>query len=406
MIGTTHLRHMLEICLILMDRGYNVTLIAPGNYTAQSVSYRSIPQIIFENKHLGLLNKSSEFNKAYFDDDHGKVYSVCRKAAVQSYVSFYNIYKQIAEEINVDLFFCDYLMNYPCFDLAWKLGKPAVESSSDHNFLPNPPYISDPIYDCHVNMENESFYNRFKCAIIVPLKDAWSVRDYIKNINAQRALVGVDPHWDIRGRVSTILKLSNNFFGFDIPRADTPLHQEIGPVLPDIFPGLTPDLDSFLATHPRTLYFALGTNVFIPPQSVINLLKSFLELIKQDIIDGVIWSTLRTDVSESFQLANSSSQISNILNNEYPHIHYEGIEDENGRFKINNENLLRDWITPDSRMGFIRGNYLDVYAVAILLFLALSGGFGYALWKIARYSYIKFRSRYKNYSKDLKHKRE
>ncbi|CAG8852390.1 18108_t:CDS:1, partial [Gigaspora margarita] len=72
----------------------------PGNYTAQSVSYRSIPQIIFENKPLGLLNKSSEFNKAYFDDDHGKVYSVCRKAAVQSYVSFYNIYKQIAEEIN------------------------------------------------------------------------------------------------------------------------------------------------------------------------------------------------------------------------------------------------------------------------------------------------------------------
>ncbi|RIB23943.1 Glycosyltransferase Family 1 protein [Gigaspora rosea] len=133
-----------------------VTLISPGNYTAQSISYRSIPQIIFENKLLDLHNKSSEFNKAYLEDDHGK-----------------------------------------------------------------------------------------------------------------------------------------------IPRADTPLHQEIGPVLPDIFPGLTPDLDSFLATHPRTLYFALGTNVFIPPQSVITLLQSFLELLKQDIIDGVIWSTLRTDVSES-----------------------------------------------------------------------------------------------------------
>ncbi|CAG8849319.1 9223_t:CDS:2, partial [Gigaspora margarita] len=184
-----------------------VTLIAPGNYTVQSISYRSIPQIIFENKHLGLYNKSSEFNKAYFDDDLGKVYSVSRKVAVQSYVSFYNIYKQIAEEINVDLFFCDYFINYPCFDIAWKLGKPAVEGSSDHIFYP--------IYDCHVNMENESFYNRFKCAIIVPLKNAWSARDCIKNINAQRALVGVDPHWDIRGRVSNILKLSNNFFGFD-----------------------------------------------------------------------------------------------------------------------------------------------------------------------------------------------
>ncbi|RIB01670.1 hypothetical protein C2G38_2256049 [Gigaspora rosea] len=32
---------------------------------------------------------------------------------------------------------------------------------------------------------------------------------------------------------------------------------------------------------------------------------------------------------------------------------------------------------------------LDVYAVAITLFLVLSGGFSYILWKIARYSYIK-----------------
>ncbi|RIB23942.1 Glycosyltransferase Family 1 protein [Gigaspora rosea] len=87
-------------------------------------------------------------------------------------------------------------------------------------------------------------------------------------------------------------------------------------------------------------------------------------------------------------------------------VKYEGVEDENGRFTINNENLLRDWITPDSRMGFIRGNYLDVYAIAILLFLALSGSFGYALWKIARYSYNKFRSRNKNYRKDLKQKGE
>ncbi|CAG8853638.1 32320_t:CDS:2, partial [Gigaspora margarita] len=273
-----------------------------------------------------------------------------------------------------------------------------------------------------------------------------------------------------------------------IPRADTPLHQEIGPVLPDIFPGLAPDLDSFLTTHPRTLYFALGTNVFIPPQSVINLLKSFLELIKQDIIDGVIWSTLRTDVSESFQLANSSSQISNILNNEYPHIHvckfspqFAILSHENTKlflshggaaschesiytatpmlilpimgdqprnaekveltgmalrisktnlkiddivlkvkrllneesFKKNAERMqflakinskrkdraadLIEIVMNTVKMGFIRGNYLDVYAVAILLFLALSGGFGYALWKIARYSYIKFRSRNKNY---------
>ncbi|CAG8470021.1 22388_t:CDS:2 [Cetraspora pellucida] len=502
-----------------------VTLIAPGNYTAKSNSYRSIPQIIFENEPLGLDNKSSEINKAFLDDDYTRLSSVVKKVAILSYVSFYNIYKQVAEEINVDLFFCDYVMNYPCFDLAWKLGKPVVGSSTDHSYLPHPPYLSDPIYGCHVNMENESFYNRFKCAIIIPLKHAWSARDTIKGINAQRALVDIDPFWDIRGRISSLLMLSNNFFGFEIPRADTPLHQEIGPVLPDTFPGLTPALDSFLAAHPRTLYFALGTLAIMPPQSVISLLTSFLELIEQDVIDGVIWSTVKTNISDSFQLANSNSLLFNILNNIHPHFHickyspqfailshentklflshggaaschesmytatpmlvlpmmsdqfrnaeklelagialkisktnlnvddiilkvkrllfdqsfkknaerlqflakvnskrkyraadlieivlntvkYEGIEDDNGKFKINNENLLRDWITPDSRMGFIRGTYLDVYAVAIILFLTLSGGFVYALWKITIYFYIKYRGENGNSQRHLKHKEE
>ncbi|CAG8734759.1 16039_t:CDS:2 [Cetraspora pellucida] len=480
------------------------------NYTAQSIYYRSIPQVIFENDYIGLDSKSSEVNKAFLEDGYEKLLAKVRKISVQSYVPFYNIYTKVAEEINADLFFCDILMNYPCFDLAWKLGKPAVGIDCGFSLIKPPPsYMSDPIHGCHANMENESFYNRFRCEILVPLKLTWKVRSTIKGLNAQRAIVDVEPHDNMFGRTSNTLMLSNSFYGFEIPHANSPLYQEIGPVLPDTFPSLTPTLESFLTNHPRTIYFALGTIVFISPQNVITLLKSFLELINQDVIDGVIWSTVRTDTSDSLQLANSSAQISSILNNNHPHIHvskyspqyailshentrvflshggassshesmytatpmlvlpimgdqpsnaeklelagmalriskwdlnvndivskvkrllneesfkknaerlqflakvnskrkyraadlieivlntvkYEGVEDENGRFKINNENLLRDWITPDLRMGFIRGKYLDVYAVAIILFLVLCGVFGYALWKIARYTYIRF----------------
>ncbi|CAG8775898.1 5876_t:CDS:2, partial [Cetraspora pellucida] len=52
LIGTTHLPPILEILKILMDRGYTATLISPGNYTAQSIHYRSIPQVIFENEYF------------------------------------------------------------------------------------------------------------------------------------------------------------------------------------------------------------------------------------------------------------------------------------------------------------------------------------------------------------------
>ncbi|KAF0397561.1 UDP-Glycosyltransferase/glycogen phosphorylase [Gigaspora margarita] len=139
------------------------------------------------------------------------------KIAANSYVSFYNIYKQKTEEINADLFFCDYLLNHPCFDLAWKLGKPADGISSDLSAIP----------------------------------------------------------------ISLSL----------IPSANSPLHQKIGPVMPDTFPSLTPVLESFLVDHPRTIYFALGTNV------------------------------VTIDTSDSLELANSSVPLAAILNNEHPHVH-------------------------------------------------------------------------------------
>ncbi|CAG8840548.1 33002_t:CDS:1, partial [Racocetra persica] len=72
---------------------------------------------------------------------------------------------------------------------------------------------------------------------------------------------------------------------------------------------------------------------------------------------------------------------------------------------IDNENLLSDWITPDTRMGFIRGNYLDVYGVAFVLCLVLCGGFAYALLTIVRFFYLRFRSRNVNSQTSLKPKR-
>ncbi|CAG8601954.1 31492_t:CDS:2 [Gigaspora margarita] len=207
------------------------------NYTAQSIHYPSIPQIIFENELIihQSNTKPSDINKALVD--HDQFLSFIRKMVIQSYIPFYNIYKQVDEENKVDLFFCDYMpvINHPCFDLAWKLGKPAVGISTDTYTISNAPYKSNPMFGCRANMENESFYDRFKCTIILPLKLYWKSLDFIRDINAERANVGIDSHWDLRGRISS---------------SDSPLHQEIGPVLPDTFPGLTSVLDSFLADHP------------------------------------------------------------------------------------------------------------------------------------------------------------
>ncbi|RIB18111.1 Glycosyltransferase Family 1 protein [Gigaspora rosea] len=266
--GLSHLNPKLEICKILVDRGYNVTLLAPGNFTAKSILYRSIPQIIIDNYVKEMKN----------------------------------------------LFFNEYDIK------NWANGM-----RNDYFTLP-PPIRSDPMMGrgCHVSMENESFYNRFICAVVQPLRIIWTFKDNLNKINAQRPEVGVSKYHDFRGRTDTLFLL-DNFFGFEVPTAWPPLHQEIGPILPDTFPNLSFDLNLFLSTHPRTMYIALGSYIFTTPENYVTILQSALELINQNILDGVIWATVRFNRSElptTFNLSNGNIiPTSNLINNLHPHIY-------------------------------------------------------------------------------------
>ncbi|CAG8851283.1 40722_t:CDS:1, partial [Gigaspora margarita] len=60
---------------------------------------------------------------------------------------------------------------------------------------------------------------------------------------------------------------------------------------------------------------------------------------------------------------------------------YDGIRNENGELEVNIETLLRSWITPESRMGFFRGNYLDVFGAAVIIAIVLISSFGYGFYK-------------------------
>ncbi|CAG8727124.1 11027_t:CDS:2, partial [Gigaspora margarita] len=466
-VGGDHLNPMLEISKILKDRGYNVTLVAPGNFTAKSTLYHSIPQIIIgepPNPHDSL------FKKLIFDKFTFKNLDGILNFAVKQYNKNFNVYLQAYKEIKADLFFCDYLGNWACFDLAWKLNKPIV-----------------------------GFVNT-------------------------RAEIGVSKNGDIKERLANTLILVDSFIGFEVSFAWPPLLQETGPILPDIFPNLTSDLKLFLSTHSRVMYISLGTSVYLTPENSAILLKSALELINQNILDGIIWATVRFNESElPSTLALSTGDViptSNLLNNLYPHIYItkfapqfailshentkvylgqggvgsshesmytatpmlvlpiahdqlanaekleltgmalklskfdlkvddikskverlmneksfkmnanrmqvlakfnskrkyrgadliemmlnlakcEGVMNENNELEVDNRALLRHWITPDSRMGFIRGKYLDVFGAAVIISIALVSCLGYVFYKTIKFVYKKWLPGDKNMRKSL-----
>ncbi|CAG8477950.1 17758_t:CDS:2, partial [Racocetra persica] len=212
-----------------------------------------------------------------------------------------------------------------CYDAAWKLKKPSIGISSWLTPRLYSPYKSDPMFGCHANMEHESFIERFRCAIITPLRIIYKSRDYMIELNEIRSTVGVAPTSNSIERIKDTLFFADTFFGFETPSHLPPLVQEIGPVMQDEYESITPILSSFLTKHKRTILVAFGTHVYITPENIGILLQSFIEAIDRKVIDGIIWALVQIshdDIPSTISLSDGSTiSTDEILNNQNPHIH-------------------------------------------------------------------------------------
>ncbi|CAB4397287.1 unnamed protein product [Rhizophagus irregularis] len=127
------------------------------------------------------------------------------------------------------------------------------------------------------------------------------------------------------GGFKASLVLIDTFFGFELPQTLPPYIQEIGPILSEEYPPLTPELSNFINGHERVLYVSFGTLYSTTTDNNSKLLQSFIEAINKKIIDGVVWAlveTLKDYFYPTLKLSDGTQiQTSQILNNEHPYIH-------------------------------------------------------------------------------------
>ncbi|CAI2176494.1 17349_t:CDS:2 [Funneliformis geosporum] len=295
--GRSHVKPMLDICAILIERGHNVMLVTRGNKLLSS-EYPTV-------KHISLghdLKDLVQNNGIKMDDLIHKKFDIKQlifmtKFALKMYPESFEIYKNAAKDYNVDLFFCDIMINDACVDAAYILKKPVVGFRMASNT-----YKSDPMFDCNVSLENDSFLERFRCTIINPLQTLYEM----KRENGHNFMS--------KDRLSTTsLLLADTYFGFE----------EIGPVLSDKYPPLTPEITDFMNEHKRVLFVALGTNIHTTVENNNILLQSFIESINKGIIDGVIWALVRTSADDFDSTLNltDGTRVPTlpIRNNEHPH---------------------------------------------------------------------------------------
>ncbi|CAB5185782.1 uncharacterized protein OCT59_005835 [Rhizophagus irregularis] len=315
--GRSHLKPMLDVAIILIERGHNVILLTSGKYEPSS-EYPGLKQISSGPQYVTA--KSRNIHK---DVDYRSLAHLM-EITTASYNVTYEKFKNAAKENNIDLFICDPIANHVCIDAANNLNKPVVGFTSSFMQMMDPkPYKSDPMFGCNISLENESFFERFRCTLIQPLQITYAYRPFTRQLNDIREQMNIK---SVSGKVPKVtLALINIFFGFELPQSLAPNVQVIGPVLSEEYPSLTPELSDFINGHKRVLYIAFGTRFYATIENNNKILQSIVETINNKIFDGVIWAlseTSKDDFSPSLNFADGTQvQTLPILNNIHPHIH-------------------------------------------------------------------------------------
>ncbi|CAB5322183.1 unnamed protein product [Rhizophagus irregularis] len=316
--GRSHLKPMLDVATILIERGHNVTLLTSGKYEPSS-EYPGLKQITLGPIVTFKNNKRMNIHKDI--DYRGLLQLMELTTAV--YKINYEKFKHAAKENNIDLFICDALANEPCTDVANNLNKPVVGFTTSMQIMDPKSYKSDPLMGCNISLENESFFERFRCTLIQPLQIAYVFGPFARRLSDIRDQMNIK---SVSGKVPKVsLALIDTFFGFELPQSSAPNVQEIGPVLSEEYPPLTPELSDFINGHKRVLYVAFGTRFYTTIENNNKILQSFVEAINNKIIDGVVWALVETskdNFSPTLGLTDGTQvQTLPILNNEHPHIH-------------------------------------------------------------------------------------
>ncbi|GES76951.1 glycosyltransferase family 1 protein [Rhizophagus clarus] len=347
--GWSNIRPLIEICKILIDRGHNITFISPRpsllSLTEEDYYWLQNSSIVHHIPSGPSFNIKDipEYQKIITEENNIEMFGYLQNHFNSKYLNYFNLYKKVANEMKkVDLFFCELLLNEACIDVAWLMKKPLVTISSKLS-MQHAPYKSDPMIGCNVNMEQETFLKRFKCAIITPVQTNYILYPYNKELNKLRKSVGIKSLNSFE-KLHNSLFLADTFFGFEISRPTSPLYQEIGPIMADEYKTLPKELYNFITLHRRIVFINFGTQVYTTSKNNAILLQAFIEAINNRIIDGIIWTFNSTSI-ELFppNITLSNNRIVNTLNildnNYHPSIYF--TDNLKSQFSIlNHKNII------------------------------------------------------------------
>ncbi|KAG9664796.1 alpha/beta-hydrolase, partial [Aureobasidium melanogenum] len=136
--------------------------------------------------------------------------------------------------------------------------------------------------------EHASLWLRI-CNELFFLPDLPAIFEMIRRTKHMRKDNGVfrPPHKPIK---PDYLVFVNSFFGLEIPRDLPPTCAPVGPLLSPTYPPLDTSYMTFLESHSKVLYIALGTHIVLQTKDTVKVIEGVFRLMEESLIDGVIWA--------------------------------------------------------------------------------------------------------------------
>lgn len=163
-------------------------------------------------------------------------------------------------------------------------------------------------------------YNKY----IYPAKVVWHLRRIIKESAQIRRKLGIaSANQLIPNKINDVVKLVNNFYGFEPARPVTPLVRFIGPVMQKTFQDLEAGHQQFLDNHQSIAYVAFGHHAIASQAEFEQVLTALIESVERGTIDGFIWAIVKRSLLPVSVTTHRGSHVNvtDIMENpeKYPH---------------------------------------------------------------------------------------
>ncbi|KAI9292475.1 UDP-Glycosyltransferase/glycogen phosphorylase [Neoconidiobolus thromboides FSU 785] len=250
---------------------------------------------------------------------------VLPKLLSKAYRLNYPQLNQLLKEKSYNLVMCDFVA-HACQDAARTNGIPLIVyyQSLDNIVTLLASYKVNIREYGPLDIKNMSFKQRYYYKFIQPVKGAFYF------VKVKNELSKVREEFQVKsnvyfGDLQYGLGLANSFFGFEIPVSVPPNIKVVGPLSKLPKSELDDELKEFTDQNQRIIFIAFGSIVKLGPKTIVSILEYMLFAIESKIIDGVIWSIGKSDITnlpKEIRIPNSDKVIETkpFFNNKHPNI--------------------------------------------------------------------------------------